>query len=223
MGGKTGNGCDGLIGGDDKEICVGRMYLDLDIEDKNVGSECLEKCGKNGHCPQFCGQDGYCCQKGIEGDGCDGQIGGEGVSNCVGQKFQKSLEVENEGKRCLEKCKNKGYCPNYCGKDGYCYEEKDGNGKFVCLGLDQPPPHTKNEGLRCQHMCLKNSNCPSFCGTHGYCCQLGEEGNQENEKGRNGKEGGKGHFACVDKRPDVENKGMECVPACEENSHCPEF
>merc|ERR1712136_712369 len=57
----------------------------------------------------------------------------------------------------------------------------------------------------------------------GYCCQLGEEGNQENEKGCNGKEGGKGHFACVDKRPDVENKGMECVPACKENSHCPEF
>ena len=85
--GEKGNGCDGRIGGDGERVCVGGMYLNLDME--NQGSDCKTGCGgKMGHCPDFCGQDGYCCQKKKKGNGCDGQMGVWGKMTCVGMKYR---------------------------------------------------------------------------------------------------------------------------------------
>jgi len=84
--GTKGNGCDGNMGGKNKEVCVGRMYLN--IETMNDGSPCMDECGQNGHCPTFCGRDGYCCKKGTKGNGCNGKMGEKKKSICVGQMYQ---------------------------------------------------------------------------------------------------------------------------------------
>ena len=45
--GEKENGCDGIIGGDKKKVCVGRLYLIQDVFME--AASCLNECGKVPH------------------------------------------------------------------------------------------------------------------------------------------------------------------------------
>jgi len=194
--------CSGAVGGKGVFKCAG-IFPDV----KNQGHKCWEECGEqNGHCPGFCGRYGYCCKRKVISDGCDGEMGGHGGSNKINGyhtcdvSSDKIEDVTNEDETCWGKCGKKGgYCPNFCGRHGYCCKkgkiedgcdgERGREDHHRCVGY---VPDVKNEFKPCSDDCGENGYCPSFCGQDGLCCMKGVK-----ENGCDGTVGGNGERVCI--------------------------